>query len=861
MKTRARKWVSVLLAVAMLATMLSVAGVLVGAEVPEEYSAVYTFDFESGSATESQLSPMYNGSVSAEAAREGSQGLNLASWGQFALKGDFSPNSTYVVTGYVKVAQEMTLRVVGKQGPAAGESETTVASADDLIVSTLNEWVPFEVTLTMPANTANVYLFIKNQGSTSPMYVDDVVVYGPSSKTQLETLVQTVADYNPANFTTASWTPVELALEAANTALENPDASEQDYADALAALSGAVAGLVWQNAAGVYNDFENFINGAGTVTVENTYGHTVALSTDNPHTGTYSVRMQEGNAWAVNPDGYYNYAVLLPGDASASINAAAYDTLVFWVYNGGSAARVPQALIEDASGTKINLTADGYLTTEAAAGQWTEIRVDLSDAVGAGLNLSQISKISLGFNGEASGVVDYFDDITFASSAAEVTREDLEALLDEAELIENLGQPGFAALAEAIENARNVLEGTPTDEEIQTEYQNVRTALASLGAVPTVKYEAEDATPFGENVQPAHDNECTSETGADLNSMGNLNSSFTPSTIPANWDTLRHVRFDVSVDVAGTYTLTLAYKGNAEAASDFQFLLQVGTGTTPSDTAETRLIQMAKPSGWVLSTVSVPVVLEAGSNTIFISGTICGADSASAWANYDYITLQCQSTSTEPVELDSISQLYNAYRAYPLKGLATDAAAVLDSFYKTDAESAQAAAAAQLPALQGNPLDFGVTMDGASIRVTDPMGLRFKSTITIPEALKSAIEGGTATVSYGMLMLPTEMLGGGELTLDTADVLNIAAEKFYAQDADHVEFTGVLVSIPETAYAQQITARSYATVTVGEETVTVYCDATLERSVSDVAQAALEAGGYSDEITQALQEIVDKANA
>lgn len=866
MKIRARRVVGILLAVAVLAGMLSVAGVLVGAEVPAGYAAVYTFDFESGSATEGQLSPMYNGSVSTAAARSGSQGMQLTGWGQFALKGDFSPNFTYVVTGYVKVTgADFALRVVAKQGSAASESEPTVASVSDLTITTVNEWMPFEFTLTMPEDTENVYLFFKNQGSGSPVYVDDVVVYGASAKTQLQSLVDSVSGYDPANFTTDSWSQVETALTAARDVLQN-GTSEQDYTDALQTLSTIVGQLVWQNAPGVFNDMENFINGKDTVTLENTYGHTAMLSGEKPHSGSYGVRMGESNAWAVNPNGYYNYVVLLPGDGSASFDASAYDKLVFWVYNGGTSNRVPQVQIEDASGTLINLTGtgadDAHFTTEAVAGEWTEIEIDLSKAVEAGFNLSAVSKVALGFNGEASGVVDYFDDVTFAAAVEQVTREDLEALLGQAEAIENLGQPGWSGLQTAIEDVRFVLTGTPTDEELQSEYQKLKSALASLGAVPTLKYEAEDATGFGDNVVPSHDNECTSETGADLNAMGNLNSSFAPSTIPADWNTLRHVRFDVSVDVAGTYTLTLAYKGNAEASADFQFLVQVGSSgaTTPSDATETRLIKMPKPSGWVLSTVSVPVVLQAGSNTIFVSGTICGTDSATAWANYDYITLQCQSTSTEPVELDAISQLYNAYRAYSVKGLATEAAAVLDSFYKTDSETAQAAAAAQLSALANDPLDFGVTMDGASIRVTEPMGLRFKSTFTIPEALKAAIADSSATVSYGMLLLPTEMLSG-ELTRETAEVLDIAAQKFYAQDADHVEFTGVLVSIPETAYAQQITARSYAVVTVGEEAYTVYSDTTLERSVSDVAQAALEAGGYDDATTQMLQEIVDKANA
>lgn len=156
--------------------------------------------------------------------------------------------------------------------------------------------------------------------------------------------------------------------------------------------------------------------------------------------------------------------------------------------------------------------------------------------------------------------------------------------------------------------------------------------------------------------------------------------------------------------------------------------------------------------------------------------------------------------------------------------------------------------------------DFAPTMDGASVRVTDPMGLRFKTTFTIPEELKPLLEDGSASVSYGMLLLPTDMLDG-ELTRESAEVLDIPAEKFWAQDEDHVEFTGVLIGIPEIRYDYAITARSYAVVTVDGAQTTYYCEAPVERSIYEVAKAALPDYESNPEVAAALQAIIDAVEA
>ena len=95
-------------------------------------------------------------------------------------------------------------------------------------------------------------------------------------------------------------------------------------------------------------------------------------------------------------------------------------------------------------------------------------------------------------------------------------------------------------------------------------------------------------------------------------------------------------------------------------------------------------------------------------------------------------------------------------------------------------------------------------------------------------------------VKFGTLVIPSSKLAeGAELTVDTASVLNIPAQKILSQEEGVVVFTGVLTGIPDTEIATDLTARSYiAYSTDGGSTYTyVYSDA-ITRSVEEVAVAA-----------------------
>ena len=137
----------------------------------------------------------------------------------------------------------------------------------------------------------------------------------------------------------------------------------------------------------------------------------------------------------------------------------------------------------------------------------------------------------------------------------------------------------------------------------------------------------------------------------------------------------------------------------------------------------------------------------------------------------------------------------------------------------------------------------GVTIEmknGASIRTTEPVGIRFETTF------KGLTAETASKYSFGTLVLPTDMLGENALTHETADVVDIV-KKNYADDTLSTDtekvMYAVITDIPETAagYGRELAARSYYKV----DGVYTYSDVTVTRSVAQVA-ANLLSQGYAD---------------
>ncbi len=75
----------------------------------------------------------------------------------------------------------------------------------------------------------------------------------------------------------------------------------------------------------------------------------------------------------------------------------------------------------------------------------------------------------------------------------------------------------------------------------------------------------------------------------------------------------------------------------------------------------------------------------------------------------------------------------------------------------------------------------------------------------------------------GIVCYPTALLGNDILTLETEGALKIAATGYLTETEDELVYTGVLKGL-SSAPDMYITAKSYVTYKVGDETITVYSD-------------------------------------
>ena len=154
------------------------------------------------------------------------------------------------------------------------------------------------------------------------------------------------------------------------------------------------------------------------------------------------------------------------------------------------------------------------------------------------------------------------------------------------------------------------------------------------------------------------------------------------------------------------------------------------------------------------------------------------------------------------------------------------------------------------------------TNSGMSIRVDSPYGLRFKASIALDEFYSYFNEAGDYVYSednaftFGMLIIPEDILGSNELTLDTAKLKNIVAEKIYNQNnGGNLEYTGVIGWIPAAQYERNLVARSYITYKYNGTTYTIYSDATSVGSYKGIATLVYNDSEVSQDIKDKLEDI------
>ena len=150
-----------------------------------------------------------------------------------------------------------------------------------------------------------------------------------------------------------------------------------------------------------------------------------------------------------------------------------------------------------------------------------------------------------------------------------------------------------------------------------------------------------------------------------------------------------------------------------------------------------------------------------------------------------------------------------------------------------------------------------LTTLGASIRVSDPYGIRFGVQIKRDDALRAI----HLIPEFGTLIIPSTTLGDNELTIETPSVRKIKANYIYSQDDTQYTYTGVLVGIPTNFFNTNIKGRGYLIYEAADGMEHIVYSETVERSFIGVAQSAYENYSRIPNPTPAQLNILNKVKA
>ncbi|MBQ3054852.1 MAG: hypothetical protein IJC88_01980 [Oscillospiraceae bacterium] len=146
------------------------------------------------------------------------------------------------------------------------------------------------------------------------------------------------------------------------------------------------------------------------------------------------------------------------------------------------------------------------------------------------------------------------------------------------------------------------------------------------------------------------------------------------------------------------------------------------------------------------------------------------------------------------------------------------------------------------------------TTDGAAIRITEPQGMRFTSTID------RALADSDNVVEYGTILMPTDDLDGDINNLVVGysknghTAITAPALIHYAEDEDTYTFTAVLIDTLPKYYSRSISARAYIKLADGRY---IYSETSTARSIRQVAELILKNADATAEEKAVAQEIVD----
>ncbi len=122
-------------------------------------------------------------------------------------------------------------------------------------------------------------------------------------------------------------------------------------------------------------------------------------------------------------------------------------------------------------------------------------------------------------------------------------------------------------------------------------------------------------------------------------------------------------------------------------------------------------------------------------------------------------------------------------------------------------------------------------INGASMRLDEPSGIRFKAEVSNP---KSGLK-------YGMV-IGRGIFTNENLLVGAANTVNAEVDELKEDNSYNIS----MVNLPEYAYMQQLTARAY----INDNGNYIYSDLVVTRSITDVAVAAYENGKTDDLIVK-----------
>ena len=151
--------------------------------------------------------------------------------------------------------------------------------------------------------------------------------------------------------------------------------------------------------------------------------------------------------------------------------------------------------------------------------------------------------------------------------------------------------------------------------------------------------------------------------------------------------------------------------------------------------------------------------------------------------------------------------------------------------------------------------------NGAQIRLTGKTGLRFISKVS-QHFLDEITEKGATDIEYGTLLVPSDgVVDLDEFVIDGKvgpySVVKVPAVYNYSMNDEWIQYTAVLVDIAPKNFKRVYAARAYVKYRDAEGEHVIYGDTRVERSIYQIAEAALnDSGRYSDEEIAVLESIV-----